>query len=106
MLENKSNRIFICNTSFWEICIKYNLGKLDLKGVLPKDLPAIAKKMDIEIVQINHHIMANFYQLPKVDKHKDPFDRIMIYYCIYHQLTLVSIDNKFDDYISFGLKLI
>lgn len=106
LLEDKNNKVFICNTSFWEISIKYNLGKLDLNGVSPKELPNIAIKMGIEIIQVNHDIMANFYQLPKVEKHKDPFDRIVIYYCIYHKLTLVSIDDKFNEYQKFGLNLI
>lgn len=106
LLENKNNQIVICNTSFWEISIKFNLGKLDLVGILPSDLPKIATQMGIDIIQVNHNLMANFYQLPKVEKHKDPFDRIMIYYCIYHCVPLISIDDKFSDYQKFGLNLV
>ncbi|WLF83527.1 type II toxin-antitoxin system VapC family toxin [Moraxella sp. ZY210820] len=106
LLECKNNQIFICNTSFWEISIKYNLGKLNLEGILPNELPKIALQMGIDIIQVNHEIMANFYKLPKVEKHKEPFDRIMIYYCIYHQIPLISIDDKFNEYKLFGLNLI
>jgi len=44
--------------------------------------------------------------LRQMDKHKDPFDRLMIWYCIKNKYVLVSCDNKFSDYEVLGLKLL
>jgi PIN domain nuclease of toxin-antitoxin system len=50
--------------------------------------------------------MASFHQLKRVEKHKDPFDRLIIWYCINNDFILVSKDGKFSEYSSLGLKVI
>lgn len=106
VLKDSSNEIYITSISFWEISLKYNLGKLELNGVVPEDLPEMASKMGIEILQIVPSEMASFYQLAKVENHKDPFDRIIIWHCIVHKDTMVSLDGKFGEYEVFGLKIL
>ncbi len=86
--------------------IKYNLGKLELSGLIPDELPRLAKKMDLEVLEIDKDTMASFYKLPKVDTHKDPFDRIIIWKCINDNLILISQDRKFSKYQKFGLQSI
>ncbi len=105
ILENKENSIYISSISFWEISIKYHLGKLELNGYTPDELPNIAQQMDINILEVNHSILASYYKLPTVNKHKDPFDRAVIWQCITNGYILLSVDGKFNDYMDFGLKL-
>ncbi len=105
ILENTENSIHISSISFWEISIKYHLGKLELNDYTPDELPSIAQEMDIDILEINHSILASFYQLPTVNKHKDPFDRVVIWQCITEGYVLLSVDGKFSDYKDFGLCL-
>jgi len=105
-LKNASNRVSITSISFWEISLKYNLGKLELNGVTPDELPNLAEKMGIEIQEITAEEMASFYKLEKGDRHKDPFDRIIIWHCIKQNKTLISLDGKFDAYVAFGLKVL
>ena len=102
-LENPNNDIYITSISFWEISLKFNLGKLDLKGVTPEELPMIATKMDIPVINIDKNTMAGFYKLKKMTTHKDPFDRIIIWHCICHNYTLISQDDKFCEYQKLGL---
>lgn len=104
ILENPLNNVYITSISFWEIALKYNLGKLDLSGVAPEELPNIAKSMDISIINIDENTMASFYKLSKIASHKDPFDRIIIWHCIANQYILVSQDKKFLEYKSLGLR--
>jgi PIN domain nuclease of toxin-antitoxin system len=104
ILKNPKNKIFIASISFWEISLKYNLGKLELNGVNPDELPSLVKKMGLEVLEIDKDTMASFYRLPRVDTHKDPFDRIIIWKCINDNLTLISQDRKFLQYQEFGLK--
>lgn len=105
ILEDTTNEVLICSTTLWEISIKFHLGKLDLYGLLPSNLPKVAENMSIKIVEIEHNIMATLFQLPSIEKHKDPFNRIMIWQCICGDYILLSQDSKFDDYQRFGLNL-
>jgi PIN domain nuclease of toxin-antitoxin system len=106
VLKNPKNKIFIASISFWEISLKYNLGKLELNGLIPDELPKIAEKMGLDIMEIGKETMASFYKLPKVNTHKDPFDRIIIWKCINENLILISKDKKFPKYEKFGLKFL
>lgn len=106
MLKNPKNKIFIASITFWEISLKYGLGKLELKGLLPDELPMLAEKMGLDVLEIDGEVMATFYKLPKAGNHKDPFDRIIIWKCIRDGLTLVSHDRKFPEYEAYGLKFL
>lgn len=105
ILKDPTNRVCISSITFWEISLKYNLGKLELQGLTPDELPKVAKIMDIEVIEIDKEIMASFYKLPKLLTHKDPFDRIIIWKCINDNFVLISQDNKFGEYREFGLRL-
>ncbi len=106
ILKDPKNKIFIASISFWEISLKYNLGKLELNGLTPDALPSIAENMRLDILEIDKDTMASFYKLPKIDTHKDPFDRIIIWKCINENLTLISQDSKFYKYQEYGLKFL
>ena len=106
ILKDPKNKIYIASIAFWEISLKFNLGKLKLEGLVPDELPDLAKSMGIEVLEIDKDTMASFYKLPKVDKHKDPFDRIVIWKSINKNITLMSQDEKFSEYKQFGLKYI
>ena len=104
-LEDPKNQISVSSVSFWEISLKYRLGKLGLEGVLPNELPSLATQMGIHIVNITADEFASFYQLPLMKEHKDPFDRMIIWQCICQKMVFVSHDSKFEEYDCFGLKL-
>ena len=98
------NQVYISSVSFWEISLKYTLGKIELSNCSPADMPDIATQMGIEIIQLGATETASFYQLPKV-AHKDPFDRMIIWQAIQQQRILVSKDANFPEYRQFGLKV-
>lgn len=99
------NSIHLSIISFWEISIKYNLGKIKLKNVLPDDLPKYAEQSGFETLNIKPDEVSSFYKLPRT-LHKDPFDRLIIWQAIQNKMTLISKDTNFDDYIQLGLKFI
>ncbi|HQS56943.1 MAG: twitching motility protein PilT [Gallionellales bacterium 35-53-114] len=99
------NQVSVSSVSFWEISLKYTLGKIELSNCTPADMPDIATQMGIEIVQLGAQETASFYQLPKV-AHKDPFDRMIIWQAIQQQRILVSKDANFPEYRQFGLKVL
>ena len=106
VLKNPENKVVITPISFWEISLKYNLGKLILENITPEKMPQIAKTMGIDIVPIDAECMASFHNLPRCKSHKDPFDRIIIWYCICNNFVLVSQDSHFNEYQPLGLKIL
>ena len=52
ILKNPKNKISVVDTTFWEISLKFGLGKLELHGINPEELPSIAQKMGIDVLSI------------------------------------------------------
>jgi len=104
-IRSAENQVCISSVSFWEISLKYTLGKIELSNCTPADMPGIATQMGIEIIQLDALETASFYQLPKV-AHKDPFDRMIIWQAIQQQRILISKDANFPEYRQFGLKVL
>ena len=90
--------------SFWEISLKCALGKLELEGARPEDLPEVTERMGIDILPLSAHEAAGFYKLPK-RMHKDPFDRLIIWQAIQRGMHLVTRDRSFEDYVEAGLRV-
>jgi PIN domain nuclease of toxin-antitoxin system len=105
-LQDRKNEVFVSVISFWEISLKYQLGKLSLSGILPQELLSATEQMGIQVANIASHEFATFCQLPSVDGHKDPFDRMIIWQCIVQNKILVSHDAKLNDYIKLGLHVL
>ncbi|SFV87011.1 hypothetical protein MNB_SUP05-SYMBIONT-4-1095 [hydrothermal vent metagenome] len=106
VLQNPENQIYISNINFWEVALKSSKGKLDLFGFSPSDLPRIATELNLKIVDINAQTMADSYQLLPIKNHKDPFDRLLIWFCIQNNYTFISNDSKLHPYEEQGLKWI
>ena len=104
-IRSAENQVCISLVSFWEISLKYTLGKIELTNCTPADMPDIATQMGLEIIQLGVQETASFYQLPKV-AHKDPFDRMIIWQAIQQQLVLISKDTSFPEYREFGLNVL
>lgn len=104
ILQDGKNTVYISSISFWEISLKFSLGKLFLEGVTPEKLPSLAVQMGLEIIDATADELSCIHQLPNY--HKDPFDRIIIHQAISRKITLVSVDGKFEAYKEHGLMLI
>lgn len=105
-LQDRKNQVSVSAISFWEISLKYQLGKLHLSNTLPHELLHAAKQMGIRILDTTAKELATFFQLPSVEGHKDPFDRLIIWQCITQNMTLVSHDTKLSCYTDLGLKVL
>lgn len=105
ILSESETAKFVSVISVWEIAIKFSLGKLDLKGVLPDLLPTIIKNARFEIMDLNTETAASFYKLPKIGN-KDPFDRMLAWQAISRSFCLLTKDRDFGDYKDYGLKIV
>jgi len=102
-IKSPNNDVAVSVVTFWEISLKSALGKLELTGVKPEELPDFAAQMNLEILPITAAEASSFHKLPKLS-HKDPFDRIIIWQAIQRKMTLVSRDRDFKAYHKFGLR--
>ena len=96
IILNSDNTIYVSVITFWEISLKYNLGKLELENILPDDIPEIAKRSGFLVFSLNEYDVSSFYRLPK-EIHKDPFDRLLIWQAIKNNLTIISKDRRFNE---------
>jgi PIN domain nuclease of toxin-antitoxin system len=104
IIQNESI-IYVSLASFWEISIKFGIGKLDLKSLFPNDLPEICLKYNFKILPISIDEVTTYHQI-KTAYHKDPFDRILIWQAIKNNFTLISNDVNMSPYRIEGLKLL
>lgn len=104
LLDSELTKI-VSAITFWEISLKFSLGKLDLNGVLPDKLPDIAKEAGFEILNLDYDIAASFYKLPKL-KNKDPFDRMLAWQAICMDYHLLTQDQDFVKFKEHGLKIV
>lgn len=105
LIEDGSKPLFLSAISFWEIALKYGMGKLELQGCSPEELPEVASAMQLELLHPSAEELASFHLLPRV-AHKDPFDRLIIWQALHNKLHLVSKDQRLSEYRSLGLKVV
>ena len=94
ILENPKNEILVSTISFWEISLKYSMGKLLLGEYIPENFPEACFKMGFESINLDANTCITYHHLlPKY--HKDPFDRMLIAQAIAEDLTIITQDQKF-----------
>jgi len=102
-IRNPNNEILVSAVSLWEIALKYSLGKLDVDFDI-KNIPDYCNRMGFDLIPLEPVEALNSLQLPQKNKHKDPFDRMLIYQCIKNKYTLASRDAGIELYKEDGLK--
>ncbi len=105
ILLNPENNKYLSLITFWEISLKYSLGKIDLIGVLPDKLPSVAQETGFELLDMDKDVLSSFYKLPRT-KNKDPFDRLLAWQAINSKCILLTKDKSFLDYKNYGLRII
>ena len=102
VLENNDLEKYVCSISFWEISLKFSLGKLELINTEPDEIYTQTMKSGFYISEISPEEYSTSYKLPFIAKHKDPFDRILIWHSIINKMTVISADNRFSEYKKSG----
>ena len=103
VIADPANEIHASTVSFWEISLKFSLGKLQMSGCSPEDLVASVKHMRLNIAAPTAEESAGFHHLPKLT-HKDPFDRLLIWQCLQRQWILITRDRGLTEYAALGLQ--
>jgi len=106
IITNHDNNIYVSVISFWEIALKVCIKKFSFGGIIIKELPKYAQEMDFHIMDLKVQESCTFADLPLMDNHKDPFDRMIIWQAITRNMQLISKDGLFEQYRKFNLQII
>ena len=104
-IVDPDNEILVSVVTFWEISLKFGLGKIELEGIAPEDLPDVARRMGCEVLDLDAEDAASFHKLPRAG-HKDPFARMLVYQAIRRHKRLISRDAALAVYAPQGLELL
>lgn len=96
---------YVSVISFWEISLKFSLGKIELTGILPEELPKVVAKSGFKVLPLAPKTTASFYKLKKV-RNKDPFDRMLAWQSIKEDCMLITKDKSLADYEQYGLSIV
>lgn len=101
-ITDPGNDVLVSTVTFWELALKYGLGKIKLKGTTPEELPAAATSMGFGVLPLNASEACSFHRLPR-DKHRDPFDRMLVWQAISERIPLITKDPELAVYSHEGL---
>ena len=94
--EDRTNVVLLSVASAWEMQIKLQLGKLDLRLPLAEVIASQQQTNAIQVLPVTlEHVLA-LQDLPA--QHKDPFDRLLIAQANVEEAVLISHDPVFAHY--------
>lgn len=89
--QNLDFQFYIHPVSYWEIQIKYDLGKLNLPKEPEFFLPPLIERSGFLLDEFKVSSVFYLNKLPQI--HKDPFDRLLIAHCLDTNSMLMSADS-------------
>jgi PIN domain nuclease of toxin-antitoxin system len=96
LLLDRENILLLSLASVWEMQIKLQLGKLNLRIPLP-DL--IREQQQVNRIQLLRIELDHIWELARLENHhRDPFDRLLIAQAIVEDISILSDDRLFDRY--------
>jgi len=106
ILANPLHEVLVSPISYWEISLKFGLGKLIIPATDPSEIPAAARQLGLAEDPLAPEILATFHRLPYAPDHRDPFDRLLIWQAICRKHTLLSKDRAMPFFKVHGLKFL
>ena len=96
LLLDPETDVHVSIVSFWEIAIKYSIGRLELPDSPERFVPEHREKLDAEILALDQESIFHLLRLPRL--HRDPFDRILICQAIVHGMVILTPDIRIARY--------
>jgi PIN domain nuclease of toxin-antitoxin system len=95
-LADDRNELFISEVTWWEICLKLSLKKLELLGGVDGLREEWIGRGAAEALPVEWRHSRRLVDLPFV--HRDPFDRMLVVQAMTERLTIVGGDSCFGRY--------
>ena len=96
MFLEPQTKLHVSSVSFWEIALKWSLGKIELQGSWLQGLEKERKANDIDWLEVKQAHLFSLLQLPFI--HRDPFDRLLIAQAQAEGMVLVTEDHNIHIY--------
>ena len=94
--RDRANTLWLSVASVWEMQVKLQLGKLQLRQALATIISEQQQINNVQLLSVElRHVLA-LAQLPA--HHKDPFDRLLIAQALTDDLLLVTVDPVIQSY--------
>ena len=97
-IKNVDNAIYFSQISLFEIAIKQKIGKLPKIKASTEDIYNTALNDGFTFLNIENKAISSYQNIPLLDFHRDPFDRLLLATAYEHKLTIVSSDQNFSHY--------
>lgn len=95
-MDDDSNPCYVSMASFWEMSIKMNLGKLNVKGLSLDEFMQEVEEHGFTTLDITKAHILSSGTLPL--HHRDPFDRLIIAQALVEDWHIITSDDAFDAY--------
>ena len=95
-IEDAGSDVIVSAASAWEITTKHRIGKLPEASAVAQDVAGAIASQGFEELPVTVADAERAGRLP--GPHRDPFDRMLIAQAIRRDLTILSINEVFDQY--------
>jgi PIN domain nuclease of toxin-antitoxin system len=97
-IQGMSDGVFFSQVSLFELSIKQKIGKLPQFTTSIERVYSQLLENGLQFLTIqNSHIWA-YQEIPLIETHRDPFDRLILATAFVEKIPLVSADDKFEYY--------
>ncbi|MFD2784349.1 type II toxin-antitoxin system VapC family toxin [Hymenobacter rubripertinctus] len=101
LIMDTGNELLVSVGSWWEMAIKISSGKLKID--LPTSMAAATRRGVATLPLLPAHLRQVATLPYPDDKHRDPFDRLIIAQALVERIPVLTVDEKFMAYA--GLQL-
>lgn len=96
LIIDPGNDLYISTVSYWEVAIKYSIGKLALPESPDSFMRKIREKLGAELLPLDEESALHVVRLPMI--HRDPFDRILICQAMVNGMIFLTSDSRISQY--------
>ena len=96
--------LYVSIVALWEMAIKIRIGKLNLNCSM-EEIKTECESQCINILPMKIKYIDKTIEMPLLNNHKDPFDRLILATALSENMTLISTDNKLHQK-EYGAKII
>jgi PIN domain nuclease of toxin-antitoxin system len=95
-LDDESQDLVLSDASVWEMCLKWQLGKIELPSPPRRWIEEQAEIWKLERLSVERSHLYRTSELELI--HKDPFDRLLVAQAIEAGLVIVTPDASIARY--------